>query len=57
MLSNLLFTIIRNQDRSVGIATGYSLDGRVSISDSATHIASYPVGTAAPFPEAKAAVS
>jgi hypothetical protein len=65
------YTIYRNWDGAVGIATGYGLDGRVfgvrvpvgsTISilhvvqtDSRTQSASDPVGTGGPFPGDKAA--
>jgi hypothetical protein len=58
-----------SQDSSVGMATGYGLGGRGSISDkgkifyvlhsvrtdSEAHPASYPMGTGGSFPDSKAA--
>jgi hypothetical protein len=58
----------RSQDSSVGIVTGYGLDGPVRFAavqdfsllhsvqtDSGAHPASYPMGTGGSFPEGKVA--
>jgi hypothetical protein len=51
----------KGQDNSVGIATGYGLDGQVTVPlrntasrpDSGAQPVSYPMGTDGPFPEVK----